>query len=153
MPNGTSIHSSHTRNLLLSTLPWQARKARILHGLVHNSLIYVGQLYNSGCHITFNLDKLEVKKDGECVILGLRDPQSRLWRVNLKEDAKPACKAECNHVHENSNLKKLINYLHGGCFSPVKSTWIKVINNGHFTSWPGLNEQAVENIYPSQQQQ
>jgi hypothetical protein len=82
-------------------------------------------------------------KDRECVMSGLRNPQSRLRRVKLKEDAKPACKAECNHAHENSNQKELINYLHAACFSPVKSTWIKAIKNGHFTSWPGLMEQSV----------
>jgi hypothetical protein len=51
---------------------------------------------------------------------------------------------QCNHAHDNSDQKDLINYLHAACFSPVKSTWITSIKNGHFTSWPGLTEQAVE---------
>jgi hypothetical protein len=34
--------------------------------------------------------------------------------------------------------------LHAPCFSPVKSTWIKAIKNGNFSSWPGLNEHSVE---------
>jgi hypothetical protein len=51
---------------------------------------------------------------------------------------------QCNHAHDNSNQKYLINYLHAACFSPVKSTWITAIKNGHFTSWPGLTEHAVE---------
>jgi hypothetical protein len=38
----------------------------------------------------------------------------------------------------------LINYLHATAFSPVKSTWIKAIKNGNFSSWPGLTEHAVE---------
>jgi hypothetical protein len=49
-----------------------------------------------------------------------------------------------NHAHDKSNQKDLINYLHAACFSPVKSTWITAIKNGHFTSWPGLTEHAVE---------
>jgi hypothetical protein len=51
---------------------------------------------------------------------------------------------QCNHAHGNSNQKDLINYLHAACFSPVKSTWITAIKNGHFASWPGLTEHAVE---------
>jgi hypothetical protein len=51
---------------------------------------------------------------------------------------------QCNHAHDNSNQKDLINYLHAACFSPVKSTWITAIKNVHFTSWPGLTEHAVE---------
>jgi hypothetical protein len=53
-------------------------------------------------------------------------------------------KVQCNHAHDNSNQKDLINYLHAACFSPEKSTWITAIKNGHFTSWPGLTEHAVE---------
>jgi hypothetical protein len=52
---------------------------------------------------------------------------------------------QCNHAHDNSNQKDLINYLHAASFSPIKSTWITGIKNGNFTSWPGLTEQAVEN--------
>jgi hypothetical protein len=51
---------------------------------------------------------------------------------------------QCNHAHDNSNQKDLINYLHAACFSPVKSTWITAIKNGNFSSWPGLIEHAVE---------
>jgi hypothetical protein len=51
---------------------------------------------------------------------------------------------QCNHAHDNSTQKDLINCLHAACFSPVKSTWITAIKNWHFTSWPGLTEQAVE---------
>jgi hypothetical protein len=48
-------------------------------------------------------------------------------------------------MHMTTIIKKdLINYLHAACFSPVKSTWIKAIKNGNFSSWPGLNEQNVE---------
>jgi hypothetical protein len=55
-----------------------------------------------------------------------------------------ANKVQCNHAHDNSNQKDLINYLHAACFSPVKSTWISAVKNGNFTSWPGLTEQAGE---------
>jgi hypothetical protein len=51
---------------------------------------------------------------------------------------------QCNHAHDKNNQKDLINYLHAACFSPVKSTWIRAIKNGNFSSWPGLTEHAVE---------
>jgi 3-deoxy-D-arabino-heptulosonate 7-phosphate (DAHP) synthase len=52
--------------------------------------------------------------------------------------------SECNHAHETSNQKELINYLHAACFSPGKSTCIMAIKNGNFASWPGLTKRAVE---------
>jgi hypothetical protein len=143
MPNGTTIQSSHTCNLLLTDLPPQARQAHILPGLVHNSLISVGQLCDSGCSVTFTQDQVTVSKNQKCEIYGSQDPKSRLWRVDLKNRFETN-QVQCNHAHDNNNQKDLINYLHAACFSPVKSTWITAIKNGHFTSWPGLIEHAVE---------
>jgi hypothetical protein len=82
-------------------------------------------------------------KNGKCVMHGSRDRKSHLWRVSLKQRF-GTNQVHCNHAHDNSNQKDLINYLHAACFSPVKSTWIKAIKNGNFTSWPGLTEDAVE---------
>jgi hypothetical protein len=143
MPNGTTIQSSHTCNLLLTYLPPQAQKAHILPGLVHNSLISVGQLFDNGCSVTFTQDQVTVSKNEKCVMYGSRDPTSRLWRVDLKKRFETN-QVQCNHAHDKSNQKDLIKYLHAACFSLVKSTWITAIKNGHLTSWPGLTEHAVE---------
>jgi hypothetical protein len=103
MPTDMLIQLSHTCDLLLTNLPSQARKAHILPGLVHNSLISVGQQRDSGCDIMFNKEQVTVLKDGKCVIVGSRDPPSRLWRVDLKNKPKSVPQAECNHAHETSN--------------------------------------------------
>jgi DNA helicase IV len=143
MPNGTPIQSSHTCNLLLTDLPPQARQAHILPGLVHNSLISVGQLCDSECSVTFTQDQVTVSKNEKHVMYRSRNPKSRLWRVNLKQKFETK-HVQCNHAHDNNNQKDLINYLHAACFSPVKSTWITAIKNGNFASWPGLTEHAAE---------
>jgi hypothetical protein len=143
MPNGTTIQSSYTCHLLLTDLPPQARQAHIPPGLVHNSLISVGQLCDNECSVTSTQDQATVSKNGKDVMYGSRDPKSRLWRVNLKQKIESEI-VQCNHAHDNNNKKYLINYLHAACFSPVKSTWIKAIKNGNFSSWPGLKEHTVE---------
>jgi hypothetical protein len=143
MPNGTAIQLSHSCDLLLADLPPQAQKAHILPGLVHNSLISVGQLCDNGCSVTFTQEQVTVLKNGKCAIYGYRDPRSRLWRVDLKQRFETN-QVQCNHAHDNSNQKDLIKYLHAACFSPVKSTWMTAIKNGHFTLWTGLTEHAVQ---------
>jgi hypothetical protein len=85
MPNGTTIQSSHTSELILSAFPPGARRAHILPGLVHNSLISVGQLCNSRCNVTFTQEKVEVNKNGKYVMSGVRDQKSQLWQVSLQE--------------------------------------------------------------------
>jgi hypothetical protein len=74
---------------------------------------------------------------------GSRDPKSCLWRVELKQNFEKN-EIKCNHAHDNNNQSDLINYLHGACLSPVKSTLITAIKNGNFLSWPGLTEHDVE---------
>jgi hypothetical protein len=143
MPNGTKIQSSHTCNLLLTDLPPQAPQAHILPGIVHNSLISVGQLCDNGCSVTFTQDQVKVTKNEKCIIYGSLYPKSGLWRVDLKQRFETN-QEQCNHAHDNNNQKDLINYLHDACFSPVKSTWITAIKNGNFSSWLGLTEHAVE---------
>jgi hypothetical protein len=137
------IQSSHTCDLLLADLPPQARKAQILPRLMQNSLISVGQLCDNGCSVTFTQEQVTVSKNGKCVMYGSRDPRLGFWKVDLKQKFETN-QIQCNHAHDNSNQKDLINYLHAACFSPVKSTWITAIKHGNFTSWPGLTEQAVE---------
>jgi hypothetical protein len=108
MPNGTTIQSSHTCTLLLTDLPPQARQAHILPGLVHNSLISVGQLCDSKCSVTFTQDQVTVSRNGKNVMYGSQDPKSRLWRVDLKQRFEPEI-VQCNHAHDNNNQKDLIN--------------------------------------------
>jgi hypothetical protein len=62
MPSRKTIQSSHTCNLLLTDLTLQARQAHILPGLVHNSLISVGQLCDNECSVTFTQDQITVSK-------------------------------------------------------------------------------------------
>jgi hypothetical protein len=121
MPNGTTIQSSHTCNLFLTNLPHQARQAHILSGLVHNSLISVGQLCDNECSVTFTQDQVTVSRNEKDVMYGSRDPKLRLWRVNLKYKINTKV-AQCNHA----------------------STWIKAIKNRNFSSWSVLNEHSVE---------
>jgi hypothetical protein len=143
MHSSTTIQLSHTCNLLLTDLPHQARQAHILPGLVHNSLISVGQLCDNECSVTFTQEQVTVSGNGKDVMYGSRDPKSRLWRVNLNQKMHTKI-AQCNHAHDKNNQKDLINYLHAACFIPVKTTWIKAIKNGNFLSWPGLNEHSAE---------
>jgi hypothetical protein len=102
MPNGTTIQSSHTCKLLLTELPPQARQAHILPGLVHNSLISVGQLCDNGCSVTFTQDQVTVSKSKRCFMYGSRDQKSRLWRVDLKQKFEKQ-EVQCNHAHDNNN--------------------------------------------------
>ena len=41
------------------------------------------------------------------------------------------------------NQAELEKKIHATCFSPVKSTFIKDVNNGKFATWPGLTAKLI----------
>ena len=51
-------------------------------------------------------------------------------------------------IRKNQPAQQLARYLHACCFSPVKSTWLKAIQKGHFHSWPGLTTKLVRRHLP-----
>ena len=42
----------------------------------------------------------------------------------------------------------LAMYYHRAKFSPVPTTFITVINNGNFSTWPGLTTELISNHLP-----
>jgi hypothetical protein len=107
MPNGTTIQSSHTRELLLNTLPPEARRAHKFPGLVHSSLISVGQLCDSGCDVKFTQDKVEVNKNGKSVMSGVHDENRNYGELLYKKPQNQITK-----MHVTMHMK-----LHATAFS------------------------------------
>ena len=46
-------------------------------------------------------------------------------------------------IQKDTTKLDLAQYLHAACFSPVKSTWARAIDNNHFSTWPGLTLQLI----------
>jgi hypothetical protein len=53
-----------------------------------------------------------------------------------------------NSAYHTSSQAELVQFLYAACGSPVPSTWMKVINNGHFANWPGLTAGLVRGHLP-----
>ena len=41
-----------------------------------------------------------------------------------------------------------MRYYHAAAGFPTKPTWLKAINNGHYSSWTGLTAALVRKHYP-----
>ena len=53
-------------------------------------------------------------------------------------------------IRKKQTHSDLAQFLHGACFSPVKSTFLKEIKNKNFTTWPGLDERLTQkHLLPS----
>ena len=54
-------------------------------------------------------------------------------------------------IRKKQSKMDLARYLHATCFSPVKSTWTKGIDNNHFSTWPGLTSRLILKNLPLSQ--
>jgi hypothetical protein len=145
LPNGNTITSTHTTTLNMTSLPHIARQAHILPGLAQKSLLYVGQMCDSGCAVTLTDVDEKVKNCESTILTGLRDQYSSLRRTPLEPSVSIEIGREhsAHNVYEQKSIQDTIEYLHVCCFSPVTDTWLKAIQNGHFSTWPSV---TVENV-------
>jgi hypothetical protein len=114
LPNGDTIASTHTETLNMPALPHAARQAHILPGLAQYSLLYVGQMCDSGCYVTFTTTEVTVTNGESTNLIGLRDKESSLWRVPLEPNLPLEIgRAHSAHnVYEQKSIQATITYLH-----------------------------------------
>ena len=162
LPNNHLIQNTHEALLPIPGLPESARLARFFPQLTSASLISIAQLCDAGCKAIFDKDTVKITKNGKVVLQGHRNPVNNLWEIILgrtKQDPKPTSPPRlhinnidyslCN-VFRMSSIANIINYLHGACFYPVKSTWLAAIERGAFATWPYITYQAVQkHLLPS----
>jgi hypothetical protein len=85
------------------------------------------------------------------VITGKRYKESGMWRPPPLESSislQGAPEHYAQNVYEQKSIQDTITYLHACCFSPVKYTWLKDIQNGHFATWPYVTVENVRKYLP-----
>jgi hypothetical protein len=70
LPNVTTIASTHTATFNFPSLPHAARQAHILPGLAQHSLLYAGEICDSGCTVTFTANKVAVTHGATTILTG-----------------------------------------------------------------------------------
>jgi hypothetical protein len=157
-PKGDRLFTTETLLLLLNKLPLEAREAHRAPGITNN-LISAATLADAGCEIFFHKTGCEVSLNGEIILRGWRDPETRLWRVSLlpeggnhiiptDQNIIQAMLAptpfEVNSIYKCENTGQLINFYYATMGYPVISTWIKAIDKGYFRGWRGLTSDRVQ---------
>ncbi len=51
-------------------------------------------------------------------------------------------------MYDLPSVNQTIKYLYAAAGYPVKDTWVKAINAGNYTTWPGLTATAVRKHFP-----
>jgi hypothetical protein len=145
LPNDDTITSTHTATLNMPSLPHAERQAHILPVLDQHLLLSVEKMCDSGCSVTFTASNVTVTNGESTILTDIREKDYSLWCAPLERA--PPLNVGQEHFsqknYEQKSIQDTIPYLHACCFSPITDTWIKSIQNGHFTTWPSV---TVDNV-------
>ena len=132
---GKKLVSTHECEIDNPNLPKAARKAHIVPGLAHTSLVSVKMLIDAGCFVTYGKNVI-VYHNEKVVWKGPREKLTGLWVLPLKPNIKiPTYQEEnarnhtVNNVYQMSSKEEVIKFLHQCSFCPTKSTLLKAIRN------------------------
>jgi hypothetical protein len=105
------MESSHTADLDIPELNAAASKAHVFPGMVHHSLLSVGQLCDEVYIVTFRQDTVTIcNSESSKLLSGPRDVTTGLWRINLKQTNKHIPDPMANKVYEVRNTGALVHY-------------------------------------------
>jgi hypothetical protein len=81
------------------------------------------------------------------VLQGCKKNGETLWTVLVPQTTRKK-REEVSNVYNLSSIAQTIKYLHAAAGYPVEDTWIKTINAGNYTTWPGITTTAVQKHFP-----
>ena len=169
LPDGSYMQSTHEDNIHIPQLPAAATRTSIFP-VLNTSLISIGQFCDAGCSVLFDAFQAKIFHNNQLILTGTRTPPG-LWYTDIpaatqnvsqsdsqqeQQVAQPTTQAtkpyHQTQAHASnattSTTAEHIQFLHAAAFSPVTSTWIDAIRNGHFLGWPGLTAEAVTKHLP-----
>ena len=115
----------------------------------------MGQLCDDDCVAIFTKYGVKILNHNQVIITGLRDRTDGLWNIPLGPCPPTQQSPTRSHPNQANGIlrqditkRELAQYFHVAAFSPAKSTFISAINNGHFTSCPGLSAILISKHLP-----
>jgi len=162
LPDGSTIQATHAVRLPFDTINDEARKAHVLPELKGNSLLSVPVLASNGYTTVFhagnkgveiyNPKTVKITTTTGPVLQGWRE-SSGLWRMGCyvsPDSVSDKDKIEhVQNVYDLPSLPAAIRYHHAAVGFPPKATWLKAIKCGNFDSFPSVNIQQYQHIFPN----
>jgi hypothetical protein len=149
--NGDTIRPTKCATLHLSSqLSQKAQTAHVFDDLHSGSLLSIGQLCDDDCIALFTKYNVQIIKNDQVIIKGPRSPHNGLWTLPLSPNPTPtepptAARTQVANgvIRLEQTKQELALYYHGCAYSPVKSTFLEAIKQGHFQSWPECTSELI----------
>ena len=81
------------------------------------------------------------------MLQGCKRKGETLWTVSAPQTRRGK-QEEISNVYNLPSISQTIKYHRASAGYPVKESWIKAINAGNYTTWPGLTSAAVRKHFP-----
>ncbi|KAI2493168.1 Reverse transcriptase (RNA-dependent DNA polymerase) [Fragilaria crotonensis] len=160
------MYSTHEAELDLPALPFAARHVHIVPALSHVSLLSIGQLCDSGCHVTFDAVSVTVHHHERLLLTGERTPATGLWHLSLvppdvaytaravepppRRVASPLpCSPCAAAVVQSATPSELVAFAHAALFSPSLSTLHGALERGFLPNFLGLTARKLRTHPPT----
>jgi hypothetical protein len=123
-PKGPVLTTTENLVLLLNKIPPNAQLAYRTPG-IKNNLVAASELIDAGCELFFHQHGCKVTLNGEIILRGWRDTNTKLWRISLLRDGgqnvipraasitdmfQASQDLQAQNLYECSNTKDLINF-------------------------------------------
>jgi hypothetical protein len=170
MPNGT-VEAATDVDKLHHNVHHPVKDIHIVSGIEHNLLLSMAKFADATYIAIFDKDELniynanntKVTVSRSAILCGQRCVDTNLFCVLLAShvinnntetvlcdrpptEFLPQCPPPLDAIYNIYNLKtqpELVCYHHAAAGFPTKPTWLKVIKNKQFASWPGIMADAV----------
>ena len=133
------LRFTHESHLALPALRSSAQKAYVFPNLRSGNLLSVSHRCDNNYMVIFDKTHVQVLDKNNIVLKGKCSNMNSLYNLPLQNDHTrtpyPLPVHTANNINAH-NQHKPIHFLHAACFSPVKSTWLKAISAGFFSTWP-----------------
>ena len=153
LPIGSTMTSTLEGQLDLGDcdLPPEALAAHVFPDL-KLSLLSIGLFCDHGCEAYLDAMDAYITKNGKVILHGKRHDNG-LWIFDLATVHQlPSPPTAFTHISamtmESTTMADHIQFLHAAAFSPVLSTFLQAIRNGHYATWPGLTVENVRRYLP-----
>ena len=155
--NGKMVKSAATATLPIPQLAADLPTTGYIMPSFTNTLIGVGPIFDADCKVLFTKkDVVVISPEGKTILTGRREKNfTNLWRFVLKTNGKGKIYTTTNIITSAAHnpydlpiLEALVRYMHAAAGFTVKSTWLKAIKKGNFSTWPGLIYSNTEKYFP-----
>ena len=155
LPDNSTMTNTHEATLRIPGVSMTASKAYVFSNMA-SSLLSIGQLCDDGCIALFTKSRVTIIKDNAVILMGNRDPDTKLWVIDLNNaptmmpmPGPNILQFAANSAIAKETVAERISYLHWCAGSPSLSTWCKAIDSGFYRSWPQLTSKLVRKHMPT----